>query len=330
MKIAISKTFISILLISLFNGVAGQDELTLRQRPGTFEILRRTDFTDARLGFSKADNEAAMVRIENLVKAMRKNEVLEEVRGFNGRARIHNISSIVRGGFGVPSRVSFEFSSFFYSKTGKVVFNTIEPPEWSVYINCPNGIGISSNAFDLQKGFFTIPLSKKTIAPGVDVYDEVNFVLYDPDQPDYWIPVTVDEAFSAALAFSDKEQDTYTRTLNKQFLDKEWNDIPASARNKPAYYGGGLSRVTHSPDYGGERNLFPPIMKVNPAYWNKSFPKGTIQLITFTASLNKDYLRKELENCYRHANSGSGCDLQRFNYAFKLEDILRLAALVGK
>ena len=77
-------------------------------------------------------------------------------------------------------------------------------------------------------------------------------------------------------------------------------------------------------------NIFPPIVKINPAYWNKSLPKSAIQFITFQASLNKTELESEYKDCLKHLGANSGCDLARFLASLDIEDIKRLATLIGK
>lgn len=310
--------------------VFSQFSAELAERKGTFEILSRTDYTDAQSGFTKADLTANLVNISDVVSLVRQTPVLADIKGFNGRARIYTISHMVRCGYGVPSRISFEFSSFFYNKKGEVAFNTIEPPEWSLYINCPNGIGISSDNQDYEKGYFTVPCNKRTIAPGVDVYNDWNYVIYDPARRDYWIPVTVNEAFASAREFNAKEKDPVAAKYLQDFLEKEWNDIPAEYRDKPAYFGGGISRVTYKPGYGDQENIFPPIMKVNPAYWNKSLPKSAIQFITFQMDPGKKYLQNELDNCRKHTDVGSGCDLLRFEVQYDENEIRKLQPLIAK
>lgn len=323
-------------LVSLLLGIlaaelpcSAQFDPQLRDKRGAFEILRRTDFADAKAGFTASDNQAALQRIEQVVATLRLNPVLSDIKGFNGRARIHGMTQVVKGGWAVPSRVSFEFSSFFYNKKGEVSYNAIEPPEWSVYLNCPNGIGIASDGFDSGLGYFTVPLRRTTLAPGVDVYGDEYFVLYNPSRPDYWVPVTVAEAFASARAFAAKETDAVAAGYYQQFLDKEWAEVSAY-KNQPAYLGGGLSRVSASPGYGSQDSIFPQIMKVNPAYWDKTLSKGSIQIISLHSVQDKVFLRRELESCYQMQDRGSGCDLSRFELALSLEDMKRLQALIGK
>lgn len=321
--------FTSFILISF---LAYSQTGELKNRPGTFEILRRTDYAKAECGFSKADVTANLSKIEAIVTAMRKNPVLNDIKGFNGRARIYNVLCNPRTAYGVPARISFEFSSFFKNKNGEVVFNTIEPPCWSVFINqvYPLDAGFSTSIFDSEKCFFTVPLNKRTIIPGIDIYGDQCIVIYHPSRPDYWIPVSVEEAFASAREFNKREKDPVAAAYLKQFLDSEFAEFEPSDFSKPAFYGGNLSRVSVSPGMEGQDSLFPRIMQVNPAYWNKNLPKSTIQFITLNFIQNNDYLRREYEDCLKHIDTGSGCDLSRFMYSLSLDDIKRLLPLIGK
>lgn len=322
----------ALLLLIFYTELSSGQGTDLTERPGTFEILSRTDYTTPECGYSKADVSANLERIINVITLIRQNPVLADIKGFNGRARIHTMSMTCKKPYwyGVPSRISFEFSSFFLSKDGQVRFNTIEPPEWSLYINDLTP-GWSDN-FNTKHGFFTVPLNKETIEPGIDVYDGECFVLYDPSRPSYWVPVTVEEAFAAAREDIYGEKDEIARKYMKEMFDKEYNAIPETDRGKPAFFGGNLSRVSTTSGYGGQDNLFPRIMKVNPDYLDKRLPRSAVQFIWFRASQNKQYLKQRLDECREYAKkgSGSGCDLSRFELSFGLTDIRNLATVVGK
>ena len=121
-----------------------------------------------------------------------------------------------------------------------------------------------------------------TVEPGIDVYDGEWFIIYDPSRPPYWITVTVNEAFAAVRESMSKWEDDYGTRMQKEFVEKEYAEIPESERDKPAYFGGGISRVTHKPGYGDQDSIFPRIVKVNPDYWNRELPKSAIQIINFT------------------------------------------------
>lgn len=319
---------ISLLYFFLSFCVFAQNQMqpSLADKPGTFEILSRTDYSIYQK-FTPAEMAANLENIKKLVAIVRENPVLADVKGFMGRARIYDISNTLKCNYGVTARVSFEFSDYLYSK-GKVVFNTIEPPEWSMLLN-----KISAgywNNFNTEKCMFTIPFKKRTVVPGIDVYDEVTYVIYDPSRPPYWIPVTCEEAMTCACEEAKKEKDEISAKYLNEFLEKEFAAISPANMKNPAYFGGGISRVSDSPNYESQKNIFPPIVKVNPEYWNKSLPKSTIQFITFTISMDKKYLQQEFEDCLKHRYYGETCNLARFMVAYNEEDIKKLAQLIGK
>ncbi len=297
----------------------------LGDKPGTFEILSRTDYS-YKLKFTPAEMAANLERIKELVSIVRQDPVLTEVKGFMGRARIYDISGTSKCIYGVPARVSFEFSDYLYSK-GKITYNTVEPPEWTILLNKISGYW---NGFNTEKCMFTTPFNKKTIAPGVDVYDNFTFVIYDPSRPPYWIPVPVEEAFACAREEAKKEKNEVAAKYLNEFLEKEWVAIsPANMKNQ-AYFGGGISRVSDSSGFGDQKNLFPPIVKVNPDYWNKNLPKSAIQFIVLTMSMDKKYMQSEYESCVKHQYYGETCNLRRFFVSYDEEDIIKLAQLIGK
>jgi len=317
-----------ILIMCLSVPALSQEDLS--QRPGTFEILSRTDYAMPECGFTKAEMTANLERIKEVVAIVRQNPVMADIKGFNGRARLHTMPMTCnrKVWYGVPVRIAFEFSSFFFNKEGKVVFNSIEPPSWSLYTNdlIPGGV------FDNEHSFFTVALRKETVEPGIDVYDKELWVLYNPDRPPYWIPVTVEEAFAAARKFASKETNEIAAAYQKQLLDEEWEAIAVEDRQKPAYYGGMLSRVSVKPGFGDQDSIFPRIMKVNPDYPDRTLPRSAIQFIWFTSVQNKKYMKTRLDECreYWKKGSGSGCDLARFELSFGMTDIRNLVQQIDK
>lgn len=171
-------------------------------KQGTFEILSRTDYTMPAFGFTKAEVTANLQKISDLVNVMRKNPILAEMKGFDGRARIYTISMKDEHSYAVPSRISFEFAAWYRMKDGREVRGLIEPPEWSVYLNAMQP-GWSSG-FSRKPDFYAVPVKKETVEPGIDVYDGECYVAYNPDRPDYWLPVMVKEAFDVVFAENKK------------------------------------------------------------------------------------------------------------------------------
>jgi hypothetical protein len=317
-----------VLLAGLSLSLTAQELPLLTDKQGTFQILSRNDYVGYDCGYTKAEITANLQRITDLVNVVRQNPVLRELKGFEGRARIYNLDCKEVDGYGIPSRISFEFASWFRKKDGTPAMNLIEPPEWSLYINQAKPGWNATYGHDTKHGYFTAPLRKKTIEPGIDVYDGEYFVIYDPARPPYWIPVTVNEAFAAVRESNNNQKDDIAASYIKEFVDKEYAEIPESDRDKPAYFGGGVSRVTNKPGYDGQDSIFPKIVRVNPEYWNRELPKSAIQIINFHSIQNNEYLRK-LKVEYLEKNSTSH-DLKRFEESFDMDDIRRLVPLIGK
>ncbi len=99
-------------------------------------------------------------------------------------------------------------------------------------------------------------------------------------------------------------------------------------RDKPAYFGGGISRVTIKPGYGGQDSIFPRIVKVNPEYWNRDLPKSAIQLINFNSIQNKEYLKRIKEEYLQ--NNSISYNVKRFEESYDMDDIRELVQLIGK
>src|SRR5659263_234130 len=185
------------IISGLASGLMSQELPLLTEKQGTFEILGRTDYAGYDCGYTKAEIAANLQRITDLVNVVRQNPVLTDLKGFDGRARIYNVNCKYVGEYGIPSRISFEFASWYRLKDGSPARGLIEPPEWSIYINQAIPGWGSSYGHDAKLGYFTAPLRKNTVEPGIDVYDGEWFVIYDRSRPPYWITVTISEAFAA-------------------------------------------------------------------------------------------------------------------------------------
>ncbi len=314
---------IASIMASLFLIMAGnlhaQELPLILDKHGSFETLSRTDYTTPDFGFTKADIVANLQKIKEVVSVVRTNPVLAELKGFDGRARIYTISMKDEYSYGLPSRISFEFAAWYRLKDGQEVRGLIEPPEWSVYLNKMQP-GWTSG-FSRKPDFFAVPEKKEVIEPGIDVYDGECYVLYNPDRPDYWLPVTVKEAFDVAFEWNKKNSDEIQWELIKKILEEERAAFKPEDYNKPATLSGMISRV-------GTKEGFPKIMKVNPAYWDKSRPKSDIQFIYFRMIGNKKYLEQR-SNEYLKANSIS-YHCARFEESLNLDFVRSFKPMVVK
>lgn len=314
-----TKTILIALFLAARIPAMAQELPLILNKPGTFEILSRTDYASPECGFTKADMAANLQKITEMVAIVRKNPVLSELKGFDGRARIYNtIACQYEGVYGVPSRISFEFAAWYRLKDGREVRGLIEPPEWSIYINTIQP-GWTAG-FSRKPDFFGVPEKKETIAPGIDVYDGECFVIYDPNRPDYWLPVTVKEAFDVVFAENKRNTDEIQRKMALEMLDSEWTNISQSDWTKPATMSGMLSRV-------GTMDGFPKIMKVNPAYWDKSRPKSDIQFITFRMVTNKNFLEQRSKEWLKANSISYHC--ARFEESLDQDFVRSLVPLIG-
>jgi hypothetical protein len=296
----------------------------LTEKPGTFEILKRTDYASPECGFTKAEMDANLQKITELVNVLRQNPVLSNPTGFDGRARIYNIANCrVTDRYAVPSRISFEFAAWYKKKDGTPARGFIEPPEWSLIINKihPSGYQFSSDSLSTQPYFFTVPEDKKTIEPGIDVYDGECYAVYNANRPDYWLHVTAKEAFDAVIASNQKNTDPIQRDFMAKFISQEWAAIPEEDRNKPATLSGMVTRV-------GTKPGAPFIMKVNPLYWDKSLPKSAIQFIYLRMINNRPFLKSNTAE-YLQKNSIS-YHVARFEESLDLNMVRSLVPLIGK
>lgn len=300
--------------------VTAQELPLILHKPGTFEILNRTDYAGLNCSFTKAEMNANLQKIIELVSIVLKNPVLAELKGFDGRARIYTtVACQYEGVYGVPARISFEFASWIKMKDGKEARNLIEPPEWSVHLNMIQpGWTIG---FSRKPDFFAVPEKKETIAPGIDMYDGECFVIYNPERPDYWLPVTVKEAFDVAYAEIKRNSDEIQWGYAKKMLDEEWTAFSPDDWNKHATMSGMLSRV-------GTREGFPKIMKANPAYWDKSKPKSDIQIITFRMITNKKFLTQRTQEYLQKNSISYHC--ARFEESLDIEFVKSLLPLIIK
>jgi len=289
-------------------------------KQGTFEILKRTNYTSPECKFTQAEAAANLQKIIALVAIVRKNPVLAEMKGFDGRARIYNsIACQYEGLYGVPARISFEFAAWYRLKDGKEEHNLMEPPEWSLNLNTIQP-GWTSG-FSRKPDMIAVPEKKETLAPGIDIYDGEYVVIYDPARPAYWLPVTVKEAFDVAYAENKRNSDEIQWGFAKKMQDEEWAAIPPEDWNKPATFSGMLSRV-------GTKTGFPLIMKPNPAYWDKSRPKSDIQFITFRMITNKKFLAQRTKEWLKANSISYHC--ARFEESLDLDFVRSLVPMIGK
>jgi len=201
--------------------------------------------------------------------------------------------------YGLRTELNFDFQLFF-SEGGKW---TIEPPHYSFDINnTETGHGTNPNypyfdelqdnpaqekalnaaAFKMN-GVFPVFDFVKQIEPGVDLYREAadafphHLVIYNPERPPYWIPVTVRELAEIHLQFYKLKTKTEMDRMLIAQLEKEISELSEEELNAPAFSGHDEHFVLKVNGKGEGLQL----MRFNPDYWNRSLPNTAIQFLTF-------------------------------------------------
>jgi hypothetical protein len=290
-------------------------------KQGTFQMLSRTDFTLPNCGYTKAEMAENLKEITALVEVMRKHPVLAEPKGFESKARIYNVICNDPDRYGVPSRISFEFCSWFENKKGTPEYNSIEPPEWSIIINKQR---VHSEAnFEPDKTYFTVPSKKETIAPGIDLYDGEGYVLYNPDRPPYWLTLTVGEAYSKMKAYwtsPSNKNDKFTAEQFLKMIETEYAATPKADMDKPAHNKGDVGATADS--------NWPLIVRANPDYWNKSLPRSAIQILSFTKINNRKFLESRTKEALE--KNSISYHVYRFEESLNLDTLKSLLPIIRK
>lgn len=292
----------------------------LLDKPGAFHMLSRTDFA-LNCGYTRPEMAENLKEISSLVEILRRHPILAQPNGFESNARIHTIICNDQDRYGVPSRISFEFCAWFMNKVGKPVFNAIEPPEWSILINKQR---VHSGAnFEADKAYFTVPSKKETIAPGIDLYDGERYVLYNPERPPYWLPITVGETFEKLKAYwssPSNPNDKFTASQFLKMIEAEFAATPKSDMDKPAHNKGGIG-ATADPN-------FPLLVRANPDYWNKALPRSAIQILSFTKINNRKFLESRTKEALE--KNSTSYHVYRFEEAMDDNTIKSLLQIIRK
>jgi hypothetical protein len=182
--------------------------------------------------------------------------------------------------YGLRGELRFDFQLFLKEK-GKETKWTVEPPHWSFRINdteAGHGGNLKEgNAGSLLKELFMVFPLVREIAPGVRYYDCEprtcgGLVVFNPERPPFWLPVTVREVVKAKLEFY--QADAGNKMLYdyiKPLVDK----LSPADLNAPAFFGSEDAILNVN---GKGQGL--QIMRFNPDYWDRTLPPSAIQWIT--------------------------------------------------
>ena len=200
--------------------------------------------------------------------------------------------------YGLRTEMDFSFQ-LFYSAGGKW---TVEPPHYSFDVNntetghCTNPNYTNFNELEddpsmeqaindaaiRMNGIFTVFPLVKELARGVNLYDcEMGgcgtLVVFNPDRPDFWIPVSVREMAEIHRQYYKLRNKTEMDRMLLTQLEKEISDLSDDELNAPAYSGHEEHFVLKVNGKGQGLQL----MRFNPKYWDRSLPNYAIQFMTF-------------------------------------------------
>lgn len=211
---------------------------------------------------------------------------------------------------------------------------TNEPPEFRIYINeteTGSHGGLYNDGDDnsfLKKTFLVFPIVKE-IAPGVHYYNcEAQtcgqIVVFNPNRPAYWLPVTVRQMVLAKLKFYNTGNTADKAVYN--FIKPIIDAMSEKDLDAPAFYGSEDAILNVN---GKGQGL--QIMRFNPEYWDRTLPASAIQYFTIAYNefgyngFNESDWQKSKEEYFR--NNGHIEFWQEVTHAV---DLKILSAMIQK
>lgn len=280
---------------------SAQDNALVKDKPGTFTIRNNgafggaTDTYNRECVYSDAQKKAGVLQLDAVASVLHQLPMMEKPMGFDAIVMYINAGCDSKYGFGLQADVKILFEHWMMIN-GKLEQATIEPPQFIIGINQLQryaGSGFDYKnippsapdnplydeqkrdkiSMDLQELFFA-PGEKQTLQPGIDRYGEV-IVLFNPSRPAYWQHVTVREVYRLLIRFYELDPDKTAGEAVVNLLESIRNNYTEEQKDEPAYLG---------PDgsIGPETEGMPriPVLRANPAYWDRNLSSAPIQFIT--------------------------------------------------
>jgi hypothetical protein len=180
---------------------------------------------------------------------------------------------------------------------------TVEPPAYSFAVNDTEGGHHSRGNFPyfdelkddpaLEKAINAAAIKMngiiapfefvKQIIPGVDMYcesadgDRCHLIVYNPERPLYWLPMTVKEVANIYLEYYSLYTKLEIDKLLLEQLKSEIAELSAEELAAPACQG----HESHYVLPVNGKNLGLKLVRFNPDYWDRSLPNSEIQLLSF-------------------------------------------------
>jgi len=223
---------------------------------------------------------------------------------------------------------------------GVAKFYKIEPPSWDVIVNSlentfgPNySLGASKpaekpkEAFNYEKwksisdklhDIIYLPGPKEELGNGIDRYNSELIVVYNPEQPPYYLPVKFRELAELKIEYWKLHPDKIQADMILPMLEAEYAQISETERDGWAYNNTHDERLPFlgiTPIEGPQ-----PVVRLNPEYWNKKLPRSAIQILTFNRLADtKRYTREKEEALKKNSN---GYNLDRFLEALDINTLV--------
>lgn len=194
--------------------------------------------------------------------------------------------------YGTGGNVDFWFK-LFWMENGKVLRWNIEPPHYSIKVNSAwSGDGTNYGGLEgyrtqeddpkLEKSldeaiakyseFFCAFELDREIAPGIRLYKDDHLVVFNPNRPDIWIPVTVKEVRDASLNY------WKIKPGNKMVYDylvEAFSKLTPEELSSLAFNGNEDKIVGVTAERSGLQ-----IMKFNHEYWDRAKPRSAVPFVT--------------------------------------------------
>lgn len=299
-----------------------EDPVIIQDKPGTFTVINWSIYGMSGNDYTKTEKDANYKQLQAIAELMRRNPVLADIKGFNAQVRLVGSSYDKRNGYGIPGEMSFEFCTWFRLK-GKEFCSCIEPDHWDIMINNltayvsynygsspgrptekPTNPAYNYEAWartaTLLSDIIQMPGKKETLEPGMDRYNGETVIVYDPGRPPYWVPVKIGEVFPLLIDYWRLSPDKIQADITTKILQDEYARFSEAERNSDAYAVSGDQRSPFANVGVKVWDQALPVMRINPAYWNKQLPRSAVQFLSFQCNADKQYLHKQTEEQLRH------------------------------
>lgn len=326
-------------LLIILPPLHAQTDHYLPEKPGEWKPINRFGNDNCIVLAEKAAYLANMISVAEWMH--RNNGVVAKPVGFDAKVVFNQpCSQVVNNsayrGYGYQGDFYIHFQLFFIN------INTGKEDVWENY--CPNiGIDINnpirdiSNHYD-ETGFqtgdppqFKQPLERalenlkqyynvspveKEVFPGVRIYTNGHILVFNPDRPEYWIPVTVKEVMEAKLAYYKVKQEieeiknrkalqewaklgfvpaNSVRVFAYEMIKKEYDSFTPEELKSQAYYKGGEGSISCI----NARKEGWPVMRFNPECWDRTLPPSAVQFVSMEYKPRSKY---ELDDFYKSNN----------------------------